>query len=408
MSPSSDQNNDRQMVDDTERWLQRRGVPVAERHITSPLALFGRVIPLLVIVLFAESITLLARGVYRGWTLYGVFVLSLVGLVWLVVLAWNRRPRRTWHVPAWLAGLAILGFVFGPAALGLTFEDSDALVVNLLAINVAVLVAAVLSEYFNITPVVRHEINEIRTGHRQMLAPMRQVLPIMLLSVLFLFTTAEIWQVSHDATSLGFGIVVVALIGLSAALVASRARDALEGVWNFTSWQEIDHIAESTTAPDLPLPDDLPEPPDLEGDGIGRRQVRILLFVTMTVQLLVVASVVTVVLAIVGMLLVRRETIEQWTELQDADWDPQVAVTILGHEYPLTSETILMSILLGVFAAMQFAASIMTNAELQKSYFAGIYDDAREVIAVRARFRRYAAVHDISSPAITDSPSPTE
>lgn len=263
MSPSSDQNNDRQMVDDTERWLQRRGVPVAEKHVASPLALFGRVIPLLVIVLFAESITLLARGVYRGWTLYGVFVLSLAGLVWLVVLAWNRRPRRTWHVPAWLAGLATLGFVFGPAALGLTFEDSDALVVNLLAINVAVLVAAVLSEYFNITPVVRHEINEIRTGHRQMLAPMRQVLPIMLLSVLFLFTTAEIWQVSHDATSLGFGIVVVALIGLSAAFVASKARDALEGVWSFASWQEIDHIAESTTAPDLPLPDDLPEPPDL-------------------------------------------------------------------------------------------------------------------------------------------------
>ncbi len=302
----------------------------------------------------------------------------------------------------------IAAFVFGPAALGLTFEDSDALVLNLLAINVAVLVAAVLSEHFNITPVVRHEINEIRTGHRQMLAPMRQVLPIMLLSVLFLFTTAEIWQVSHDATSLGFGIVVVALIGLSAAFVASRARDALEGVWHFTSWQEIDHISESTTAPDLPLPDDLPGSPDIEGDGIGRRQVRILLFVTMTVQLLVVAAVVTLVLAVVGMLLVRRETIEQWTELQDVDWDPLLAVTILGHEYPLTSETILMSILLGVFAAMQFAASIMTDADLQKDYFTGVYDDAREVIAVRARYRRYTARHDVSPPATTESTTPTE
>lgn len=136
--------------------------------------------------------------------------------------------------------------------------------------------------------------------------------------------------------------------------------------------------------------------------------MKILLFVTMTVQLLVVAAVVTLVLAVVGMLLVRRETIEQWTELQDVDWDPLVAVTILGHEYPLTSETILMSILLGVFAAMQFAASIMIDAELQKSYFAGVYDDAREVIAVRARFRRYAALHDVSSPTTTEPTSPTE
>ena len=191
MSLPSDQNTGRQMVDDSERWLQRRGVPVAEKRVTSPLALFGRVIPLLVIVLFAESNTLLARGVYRGWTLYGVFVLSLAGLVSLVVLAWNRRPRRTWHVPAWLAGLAIVAFVFGPAALGLTFEDRDALVVNLLAINVAALVASMLAEYCNITPVVRHEINEIRTGRRKMLAPLRQVLPIMLLTVLFLFEAAQ-------------------------------------------------------------------------------------------------------------------------------------------------------------------------------------------------------------------------
>ena len=30
MSLSNDQNTDRQMVDDTERWLERRGVPVAD------------------------------------------------------------------------------------------------------------------------------------------------------------------------------------------------------------------------------------------------------------------------------------------------------------------------------------------------------------------------------------------
>ena len=55
--------------------------------------------------------------------------------------------------------------------------------------------------------------------------------------------------------------------------------------------------------------------------------------------------------------------------------------------------TMLMSILLGVFAAMQFAASIMTDAELQKVYFKGVYDDAREVLAVRARYREYLSRH---------------
>ena len=64
MNTPSDEVVDLQMVGDTERWLQHRGVRVAEHNISSPFALFGRLIPVLVMVLFAESITLLARGVY--------------------------------------------------------------------------------------------------------------------------------------------------------------------------------------------------------------------------------------------------------------------------------------------------------------------------------------------------------
>jgi hypothetical protein len=70
-------------------------------------------------------------------------------------------------------------------------------------------------------------------------------------------------------------------------------------------------------------------------------------------------------LATVGALVVRRESIVQWTKLEDADWDPIVALTIAGNEYPITVETLLMAALLGVFAAMQFAVSIMTDAALQ-------------------------------------------
>ncbi len=75
--------------------------------------------------------------------------------------------------------------------------------------------------------------------------------------------------------------------------------------------------------------------------------------------------------------------------IAESDWNPLVAATVAGHEYPLTSETIL----LGVFASMQFAASIMTDAALQKVYFKGVNDDAREVLAVRARYREYLSRH---------------
>ena len=87
--------------------------------------------------------------------------------------------------------------------------------------------------------------------------------------------------------------------------------------------------------------------------------------------------------------MVRRETIVQWTVLDDADWDPLIAISLAGNEYPIATETVLMSALLGVFSALQFAVSIMTDTETQAQYFAGVREDAREVLAVRARYRRF-------------------
>jgi hypothetical protein len=378
----------RQLIDDTERWFERRGLPYASQHDGRPLVLFNRAIPLLVLVLVAEAIALLFSDDYEGSMLYGVFLLTAAGLLLLVILVMGGRPRRTWRLPAWLAWIAGAAFGLGPAAIALVFEGGDGLVVGLLATNVVVFVLVMLGEYYNIIPIIRREVHEIRTGQRQMLAPMRQVMPIMLLLVFFLFMTAEVWQIAHDATPLGFTVVVVALIAFSAAFVASRAQDALAGVSTFTSWNQIDEVAEATTAPDLPLPDDLPEPPDLT-DTIGQGEVKLLLSVTMAVQLVLVAIVVTLALTAVGALVVRRETILQWTRLEDADWNPIVALTIAGNEYAITAETLLMATLLGVFSAMQFAVSIFTDAELQKTYFAGVRDDAREVLAVRARYTQF-------------------
>ena len=52
---------------------------------------------------------------------------------------------------------------------------------------------------------------------------------------------------------------------------------------------------------------------------------------------------------------------------------------------------------LGVFAAMQFAVSVMTDSALQSTYFAGIHDDARELFAVRARYTQYLSEQDGAS-----------
>ena len=384
------------LIDETERWFQRRGLPGAQTDEVTLFDLFSRIIPVFVLVLAAESITLALGDRYRGPALLVVFGLASAGMLLLLVLVRRRRPRRRWRLPRPVTTLIVVSFLVVPPAVASTFDDSTRMVGWLLGINILVLIVASLLEYHNVLPVVRHEIKEIRTGQRKMLAPLRQVLPILLLVVLFLFMTAEVWQVSHDATPLGFFVVVAALIGLSAAFVAARASDALDGVSEFASWDQIHDLARSTSAPDLPLTEPPPEPPDLRDDTIGRGEASLLLWVTMTVQLLVVTTVVSLGFTVFGALMVRRQTMVQWTELEDVDWDPLVALTLAGNEYPIATETVLMATLLGVFSALQFAVSIMTDTDMQTAYFQVVREDAREVLAVRARYRRFIEEDGVS------------
>ena len=371
MTTADDATRD-ELIDETERWFQRRGLPGAQTDDVTVFDLVNRIIPVLVVVLLAESIALALSDRVRGPALVGIFALAAAGMVVLAVLLRRRRPRRRWRLPPLLTALVAVAFVVGPPAVAATYDDSTRMVGWLVGINVIVLAVAVLIEYYNVAPVVRHEFKEIRRGQRKMLAPLRQILPILVLVVLFLFMTAEVWQVAHDATPMGFVIVVAALIGFSAAFVAARAETALDGVARFTTWEEVHAVSRSTSAPDLPLTGQLPEPPDLSDDTIGRGEVSLLLWVTMTVQLLVVTVVVSVALTVLGALVVRRQTIVQWTELEDVDWDPLVALSLAGNEYPVAAETLLMAILLGVFSALQFAVSIMTDTEMQAAYFTGI------------------------------------
>lgn len=53
---------------------------------------------------------------------------------------------------------------------------------------------------------------------------------------------SDYWEVAHDATPLGFFVVVVGLIGFAAAFVASRAQASLAGLSTFDSWHEIHQL----------------------------------------------------------------------------------------------------------------------------------------------------------------------
>jgi hypothetical protein len=60
----SDEPSREQLVEETERWFRRRGLPYSGLHDVPPIVLFARVLPVLLVTLVAELMTMSLNGSY--------------------------------------------------------------------------------------------------------------------------------------------------------------------------------------------------------------------------------------------------------------------------------------------------------------------------------------------------------
>lgn len=373
-------------IDATEWWFVRHGLPYAIPDYSAREDVWTRAWPFLVVVLFVELFSTFGER-FAGWTQALVFLAGFGVLAGSFVLVNLLRGRRWSRLPDDIGELELLAFLVVGPVLTLAFTDRGwlgALVV--LALNAVLLAITYVVTAYGLVPALRVGFLQAVRQLRTVVQLVARGLPLLLLITAFIFLNAEMWQVAQDFPPVFFAISVGLLVAMAMAFLALRVPREVDELARFTSWDQVRSLVQETDAPiasHLPELHGAPPPPD-----IGRLEavnVGILLTISQAVQTLLVGTIAGLFYVVFGMLAVRRETILQWTTVDQLD--PIVAFELFGDEVVLTWEHLAVAGFVAAFSVLQFAVASITDSTYRDEFYDDIADDVRHVLAVRAVVR---------------------
>ena len=373
-------------IDPTEWWFVRHGMPHAIPGYSAREEVWTRAWPFLVLVLFVELFSTFGDR-FVGWAQALVFVAGVGVLVGVFVIVNLVRRRRWSRLPDDISELELLAFVVVAPLLTLSFTDRGWVgAVVMLAVNTLVLGLTYVVTSYGLLPALRvgfvQAVRQLRTV-TQLVA---RGLPLLLLITAFVFLNAEMWQVAQDFPPVFFAICVGLLVALALAFLALRVPTEVHELARFSTWDEVRWLVGETDAPVAArLPELHGSPPEPEIGRVERLNIGLLLTISQVVQTLLVGVAAGLFYVVFGLFAVRRETILQWTTVDEID--PLLAFGLFGDEVVLTWEHLAVAGFVAAFSVLQFAVASVTDATYREEFYDDITDDVRHVLAVRAVVR---------------------
>jgi hypothetical protein len=371
-----------------ERWFLRRGLPHLIDDYTAREDIFTRMVPF-ISGLFAVEVALSAfgdrfTGGQQAVVSFGAVAVSFG--VWSVVNL--LRGRRAWQRPERVGPVEAGVFLVVPPAVAATFGSHPALEVPLLlAGNVVVLAVAYPITSYGIVPMTRWVFSQLQSQLRHMSLLMVRTLPLLLLFSAFLFLNAEVWQVANDFAWPFFVAVLAGIVLLGSVFLALAQRTDIDDIARFDDWREVCALCSGSPLEgvDPGRFAGTPDPPPLSSRA--RRNVHLVMFVSQSIQVLLVGAVTFVFYVLFGLLTVREETVSQW--IADGELparDRYAELTVGGHGLVLSRQLVVVAGFIAGFAALQFLVQLVNDATYRERFAKDMAAEARQVLAVRAAY----------------------
>lgn len=379
----------RRLRQETERWFVRRGVPHLIADYSATADIWTRATPFLSLVLFAELFLAFGDRV-SGWSQAAAFVVGIAFVLGAFAVVNVLRGRAAVSLPDDIGVPELAAFVLVPAVLpAVVNEDSPVgALVAAIVTNLVILAITYVVVSYGLFPLMRWSASRFFQELGGLMDLLGKTLPLLLLFSAFLVLNAEMWQVAHDLPTAYFAIVVALLVALGSTFIAVSLRRERAGEQHFTSWREvIDCCAKSPLAELEPTdPTRRPELPPL--DRSTERNLALMRFVGISIQVLLVAVPVTLFYIVFELLTVRETTILQWVAVDALDPGRDVLWegSLLGNELLLTRAHIVVAGFIGAFSGLQFAVSVLTDETFREQFAADVASEVREILAVRALY----------------------
>ena len=367
-----------------ERWFLRRGVPQLVSGYTSERQLDNRAAPLIIGWLVIGTVVF--WGVNPDWTPIAN-VAGVIGVLAFVAVGWIAqrwlRGRRRWAPGMRLDFLdvAILGPLVGVAAGtvdGSLREGIVASLNSLLGIGVIYVIVGI-----GLLEIGLWSLDHFRGELIRVVALVSRTLPILLILVLFLMFSSEIWEAAHTLDGLELGLILLLITAVAVLIVVTGVRSELTGV-PATDWDAIEGLAADTpAAPLLAVARDPAQPvPTLS--FLQRVNVTSLLVIGQLIQSLFVALMVMAFLMVFGLIVLPGELQSRWIGEQAT---AIVEFELLDELRTLSFELVVVTAILGAVVGLYFTGLAVNDAAYRPAHFGRLLDEVRPLVAAWAVYR---------------------
>jgi hypothetical protein len=365
-----------------ERWFVRRGLPHFIESYDAGTDIWTRSVPVLVFFYFLRGLNALKL---RDWSL-AQNLAALAGLVAVLVGTWVLanvvRSRPAFSVPRVIGPAELAVFLLGPAIVTASFGGQFADAVESLVEGGLVLVAIYVVTSYGLVATAWWAVGRIRDQLFALGQLLGRALPLLTLTVTFLFLTTESWQVAASLYGPSYWVFLAMFAVIGITFVVTRIPRDVRDLASFESWADVAPLLTGTPADGLGVPaDGIPSVRSLR-----KRQwvnVGLVSLISQGVQVLLVMAVVFTFIVAFGVLAVGADLTESW-----AGSAPHVLAHAHLGDRPLvlTEELLRVAGFLTAFTGLNFTVYLVTDQTYREEFRGDVVAEVRQAFAVRAAY----------------------
>jgi hypothetical protein len=343
-----------------EHRFRRAGLPLLIEDYSAATNVFNRAVPLLVLVFFGEML----GATSLDWSFAANVGAALGGLAILLcagVVVNRIRGRPAFAVPDDVGRVELGAFVLLPALLPLAFGGQWRSALVTAAANAALLALIYVVVGYGLVSIVRWALARLLTQLISSLALLTRAIPLLMIFSVVLFLTTEMWQVFSQASVASLVILAMLLITLGTSFLVARLPGEVRSL----------EREAGGAAPEL--------------DRRQRLNVGLVLFVSQSLQVLLVSLAVGVFFVVLGTLLIDAGVLESWI---GSGGRVLVTIDAFGHEGVVTEELLRVSGAIAAFTGLYFAISMLTDEVYRREFLDGLTAEMQDTFEARADYLR--------------------
>ncbi len=367
---------------DIERWFVRRGVPQFIEGYSTEQSMDARATPYIAVwIAIWTGIWWAGRSeIPLAWRVIAALAsLAVIGVAYRAIMAARRRSTAS-RPPKFdltdIAAFAILPviptLIVGRDVVGSIFN-----VLNLLlGIGVIYIVIA-----FGLIEIALWAVGRLRDHLLHIVTLLARTLPVLLILVVFLMFSAEIWEAAHALGGAELAAVLILLLLIAVMLVVTTFRPEIRRLESGTDHDIVRADVQDTPAAAVATPlADLALPAD-KLSWLQRLNLDFVVVINQLLQSSFVALLVMGFLVVFGVIVVPAPVQVQWI---GGPVTVLLEFELLGEVRVLSAELLSVSALLSGIVGLYFTGLALTDSAYKAEHFTTTLGEVRQLLSVRA------------------------